>query len=351
MASEAPPRAPLYVFLTVLAAIGYLMARMVAPYALALLIGAMLAALAQPVFRAARRLGLGPGAAAGVVTVGTFLLVITPAALFSVQAVRQAVAVAEHVSRREDLSLDGLVRHLERIPAVRYFADDAEGLRSQLVEALRRGAGGVTAVIGRMAKGIPEFLLQLGLTVVALFFFLVDGRRFVDWILARSALHPEVRERLLQSLHGTAIATVWAGLAAAGVQAFLVFLGFVVLRIPAPFLAGGASFILAWIPMAGTLPVLGAGAVYLYSQEALGRLIALVVLGLVVGVSDNLVRPLVLKGGEGMHPFVALLAILGGIEVFGIFGVFLGPVVAALFITLFDIWPALAERSGVKLKH
>lgn len=351
MAEETPQRAPLYVFLSVLLAIGYLVARMVAPYALALFVGAMLAALGQPVFKAARRLGMGPRLAAAAVTLGALLLVIVPAALFAVQAVRQGIAVAEVVSQREDITFEGVLQYLERLPPVRYLAQDSDGLRTQLVEAARRGAAVLTGALGRMAKGIPEFLLQLVLTVVALFFFLVDGKRFVDWMLERSALHPDVRSRLVQSLHGTAIATVWAGLAAAGVQALLVFLGFVILQIPAAFLAGGASFILAWIPMVGTLPVTLAGAAYLYSQEAMARLVGLLVLAVIVGLSDNLVRPLVLKGGEGMHPFVALLAILGGIEVFGIFGVFLGPVVAALFITLFDIWPALAERSGVKIRH
>ncbi|MBI4422924.1 MAG: AI-2E family transporter [Elusimicrobia bacterium] len=347
MKPNGPSRAPLIAFLLILSAIGYLVLRMMAPYVLALFLGGTMAALAQPLFRAARRAKLGPRLSAGVVTVGILVLGITPAALFSVQAVHQAASFGQDLAEREDLTLEGLWRYVERVPRVQQFVGDQEALRSQLIGAARRSAGLLSGALGRLAKGIPEFLLQLALTVVALYFFLVDGKGFVDWLLARSALHPDVRKRLLDSLHGTAIATVWASLAAAAAQSLVVFLGFLILGAPTPFLAGGASFILAWIPMVGTAPITLSGVAYFYLQGELGRMIGMLATALIAGLSDNVVRPLVLGGGEGMHPFVALLSILGGIEVFGIFGVFLGPIVVALFISLFDIWPALAQRAGV----
>ncbi len=68
-------------------------------------------------------------------------------------------------------------------------------------------------------------------------------------------------------------------------------------------------------------------------------------LGIFTASIDNVVRPWILKGRNEMHPFVALLSIIGGIETFGVPGVFLGPIIAALLITLLQIWPLIGERA------
>jgi predicted PurR-regulated permease PerM len=70
-------------------------------------------------------------------------------------------------------------------------------------------------------------------------------------------------------------------------------------------------------------------------------------IGFVTGISDNIARTWVLKGRGQMHPLVSLIAIFGGIRLFGIFGVFIGPILAALLISVLNIWPTMAERFGV----
>src|SRR6185437_914597 len=115
-------------------------------------------------------------------------------------------------------------------------------------------------------------------------------------------------------------------------------LGFLILDIPAGFLAMGIAFISAWIPLIGSSPVWISAAIYLYTKHLYGKLIAMLIIGLLTGVVDNIVRTLVLKGRDNIHPAVGLLAIFGGISFFGIAGVFVGPVIASLIITLLDLW-------------
>ncbi|MCM2324552.1 MAG: AI-2E family transporter, partial [Oligoflexia bacterium] len=69
--------------------------------------------------------------------------------------------------------------------------------------------------------------------------------------------------------------------------------------------------------------------------------------GLITGIVDNFVRPMVLKGRSKMHPLVSLVAIFGGIGMFGITGVFIGPIVAAILISLLQIWPDVGRRFGI----
>ena len=73
----------------------------------------------------------------------------------------------------------------------------------------------------------------------------------------------------------------------------------------------------------------------------------MVVCGLMTGIVDNVVRPMILKGRSKMHPLVSLVAIFGGIEMFGILGIFLGPILAAILIALLQIWPEVGQRFGL----
>jgi predicted PurR-regulated permease PerM len=124
-------------------------------------------------------------------------------------------------------------------------------------------------------------------------------------------------------------------------------LGFLLLGVPAAFLAAGATFLFAWTPLVGSTPVWLAGAIYLYAPEALLRTLLMVACGLLAGLVDNFVRAMILKGRSKMHPLVSLVAIFGGIEMFGIMGIFLGPILAAVLIALLQCWPEVGQRFGL----
>ena len=72
-----------------------------------------------------------------------------------------------------------------------------------------------------------------------------------------------------------------------------------------------------------------------------------VVLAVVVGISDNITRPLVLRGRDEMHPLVGLVSIFGGIAMFGLMGVFIGPILSALLLSVLNTWPAVGHRFGL----
>jgi predicted PurR-regulated permease PerM len=70
----------------------------------------------------------------------------------------------------------------------------------------------------------------------------------------------------------------------------------------------------------------------------------MIAIAIFTSVIDNVVRAMVLKGRGDMHPLVALIAVFGGIQMFGILGVFFGPIIAAVVISLLQVWPAIARR-------
>ncbi|MGQ0645001.1 MAG: AI-2E family transporter [Elusimicrobiota bacterium] len=346
MTQAKPDRASLYTFLLLLAAFSLVGFKMISPYLLALLMGGILALLSYPLVERLRRKRLGPRAASVVVTVGLLLLVVAPLATFSILAVKEGIELGQKLGENETFSLRSMAGRVSRWGPMEALLGGAGNLERQLVTGLRGSAKYASGAILKLAATVPEFLLQLALACLACYFFLVDGKRFIAWVMARVPLQADLRTRLVDSFRSTAISTIWSGLAAAASQSAVLAVAYLVLGVPGAFFAGGATFILSWIPVVGSTPVWLVGAGYLFAQDAPVKAVLMLGAGVAAGLVDNVVRPWVLKGRDDMHPFIGLVAIIGGIHLFGILGVFIGPILAAVLISLLQIWPVLGRRFG-----
>lgn len=344
-------RLSFYTFLSVLLISLGICLVMIAPYLIAIVMGGILALLARPIYQRLLNLKLSPSVAASLVTLSVILLVVGPLLTFAAVAIRQAITFANVLAKLDPIVVrDALITFAHKLPIPSTFvADHLEGLQEYLQEGIRDGMTALASSMLDAARGIPGGILQICLACLACFFFLLDGKRFIQWLTSKIPLDYDVRERLAVSFHDTAISVVWASMAAAGAQALIMWIAYLLTGVPAAFLAGGATFIFAWIPILGSTPVWIAGVIYLAIQGSYAKLVVLFVIGLIVGVIDNFVRPLVLKGRGEMHPMVSLVAIFGGLKLLGFFGVFLGPILAAFVVTLLQIWPIVGRRLGLRV--
>lgn len=344
-------RTHLITFLGALFACGAVVLWMAGPYLLSLFLGGTLAMLAYPGYQWLLGRKLGPRLAASAVTALLLLLFIAPLTGLSFLSIKQGVAIGREMSELKEFSPKALTAALSRWQVVRMLAGDPEHVNAQIKEAIQATGQLTAAAVLKLGRGVPEFLLQLLIAMIAFFFFLLNGGQFVAWLLALDAFDHNVQARLVESFRDTTVSAVLAGLAAAASQAALIIAGFLIIDIPGAFLAGGLTFIFAWVPMMGTAPASLAGLIYLYATHgSVLKMVLMVALALAAGVIDNLVRPLVLKGRADMHPLVGLIAILSGIQMFGILGVLLGPILAAMLISLLKIWPAIRGRFGIDAK-
>jgi predicted PurR-regulated permease PerM len=275
------------------------------------------------------------------------VLVIAPLTGFSILAVKQGISIGRELSELKEFSPKAMTAALSRWQLVRTLIGDPGVVNARLKGLIQAAGDFTSSAVFKLGQDVPQFLLQLVLALFAFFYFLLDGERFVDWLLGLGALDRGVQERLVEAFRDTTISAVLAGLAAAASLAALIALGFLLLDVPGAFLAAGLTFIFAWIPMLGTAPALLAGFFYLYAQGSPTKMALLVALAAATTAVDHLVRPMVLKGRAGMHPLVGLVAILSGIEMFGILGVFIGPILAAMLLSLLKIWPAVGGRIGM----
>ena len=186
---------------------------------------------------------------------------------------------------------------------------------------------------------IVHRVVLLGFTLVTLFFLFRDGEALVRQMRVASlhAFGPSgerVGRQIVASVHGTVDGLVFVGIG----EGVLLGIAYAIAGVPHPSLFGAATGIAAMIPLA-TPVVFGIVALLLLAQGSFAAAVAIVVFGfLVLFVADHLVRP-VLIGGACKLPFLwVLLGILGGVESFGLLGLFLGPAVMAALILLWREW-------------
>jgi predicted PurR-regulated permease PerM len=342
----AQRRTTLVAFLVLLIAVLVLTVLMVLPYVLAVTMGGILAVLAQPVLQWLTGHHVPPRVAAAVVVLGVVLVLIAPLAVFVTKVTQQGIAIG-HGLAEGGVSVRSLLDHVSGWAPIETLIGSPDAFETQARRWMQSAGTGATAMIVGLAAHLPNLVVQVALASIACFFLLVDGYRFLGWITDKIPITADVRGQVMQSFQETAISVIWATLAAAAAQSAVMLLSYLLLGVPAAFLAAGATFIGAWIPLVGSTPVWLAGAIYLYVQDALLKALLMVVCGLMTGLVDNFVRPLVLQGRNKMHPLVSLVAIFGGIEMFGIMGVFLGPILAAVLIALLQIWPEVGQRFGL----
>jgi predicted PurR-regulated permease PerM len=148
-------------------------------------------------------------------------------------------------------------------------------------------------------------------------------------------LSSEQVERLFNGIENTIIATVYGGLVVAAVQGTLTGLALWICGIHSPVLWGVVASLFSLIPLVGSAAVWLPAALYLMATGNYVWAIGLIAWGAgVVGTVDNFLRPILISGRVQMHTLVIFFAVFGGVNVFGFLGLFVGPVILAVTITL-----------------
>lgn len=218
---------------------------------------------------------------------------------------------------------------------------DVEQLRNALtVENLSEdfkvttAAGHALGLAGGLAGGIAQALF----VVFSLFYLFRDGDSFMEWLPHVLPLEPEQSRELFHRTREMIDASVYGVIVLALIQGTLGGLAFWALGLPNPFIWGAVMVLLSIIPITGSFLVWAPAALYLAATGNWGKAALLTAWGLlVIGTIDNFMRPWVMGQRVRMHELLLFFAVLGGLAVFGVAGVVLGPVLVALALSLLDI--------------
>lgn len=216
-------------------------------------------------------------------------------------------------------------------------------LNIEIVPLLGRSAQKMSEVIvGQIQSGAKNFLffvLNYFITIVIFFFFVRDGEAMARGIKDLFPMTRENKDIVFSRLEVTVSAVVRGLVVTGGVQAILAGLAFWILGVPFPvFLALLVAF-LALVPIGGAVVVWAPSAFYLFLSGSWVKALILFLWGaLVISTVDNFLKPLLIGEKTHIPTLFLFLAILGGMSFYGLIGVFLGPVILAIFLTLIDIY-------------
>ena len=319
---------------------------MTAPYFLSVLSGGLFALLSVGPYRKLVKKGLNRHVAAVIVSTAVTLMGVGPLVGITVVAVNQAVSMGRDLSEGQDLSLNTIIQRLSKWQPARQVVPDKQQLQEGIRSGIQNLGKAASAEALNMISKFPEFGLQAVLFLLSFYFLLVDGEKLIVFVRTKIPIEAKLRNRLYTVFKDTAILSLWASLAVALAQSFVMFIAFASLGVPMVVLATGATFILSWIPLLGSTPVSIVGAIYLFSIKSVGKMVIMLLMGLLTGLIDNLIRSLVLRGRGSMHPLISLVAIFGAIRLFGIVGVFFGPILAALLLSLLNMLPLFVRGAS-----
>lgn len=200
------------------------------------------------------------------------------------------------------------------------------------------GLSVVTALLG----GLTTSIGRLALIVLFLFFIFRDGAFAFRQVSSWTPLTPEQAARLEATVRDTMAANVYGILAVGGAQGLLTGLLFWGVGLPSPVAWGVFAFFASLLPPFGAALIWFPGALFLLTTGAVTK--GLIVLGVgagVVSMADNVIRPLAIQGRARLGTLAVLVSLLGGLQVFGLIGMFAGPLIVALTA---EVWSMLREE-------
>lgn len=322
-------------FFALLAVAALAIAALVRPISTELLFGAVLAAGASPLYeRLATRLRGRREAAAVVFTLAFVVAVLVPILVGAAAVVHDVVEAAQGVNARLDAEgLEGLLRGLpaplrERLLRIEL---DRPALQARLADV----AGQVLASVGAFLRATGSLLFSLALVIVALVVFLVEGHRIVAWLDEVLPLGRGRTRELLREFRLVGNSVLVGNVGTSAAQALVAFLGYLIAGVPSPLVLAFVTFVFSFVPAiggAGT-SLFAAGLLALFGAPWRAIFLAVWSLG-VVGVVDNVVKPLLVKRGVKLHGALVFFAIVAGISAFGASGLLLGPIIVTFALTL-----------------
>jgi predicted PurR-regulated permease PerM len=344
LARTQPP--PGRIASTVLLLVGFgVVAMLLWPFLPGLVFSAVMATLAQPLYRRILDRVRRPGPAALITTLAVVVLLLIPLTVIGIlvgtQAVRGVQVLQQSGFQLGDAG-DGIMRRLGGL-ATRIGIDPAAIGPLLSTQIQRMGSTLATRTLGFLS-GLGGFLLQLAVAIVTLFYLFRDGPLLIDGLRRSVPLENERIDRLLERARDVTQATVFGNVLVAIVQGTLGGIAFAIVGLPAATLWGTIMGFLALIPLVGPAIVWVPGAIYLALSGSIGRAIVLAAIGaLVIGTVDNVLRAVFVGGRARVHSLVVFLSVLGGLFVFGAVGVVAGPVLFVLALLVLEMGRLASE--------
>jgi predicted PurR-regulated permease PerM len=331
-----------------LAAAALLLAFLIQPLASSLLLAAVLTGVLWPLqVRITKRLRGSRTFAAGLLVFGVIVAIVGPILGLSAFMVDEASKGVQFVT--ETVRSGGIEALIEKLPKpVQGFATEqlkhfenrtGTDVGKTVTEQVQQRGPGAAAAVGRALTATWGFVFNATMMLIALFFMLVQGHELVAWLDAVLPLGKGQTRELLNEFKKVSYAVVVATVVTALAQAVAALIGYLIAQVPHPIFFAAITFFGAFIPAIGAAAFsLVAALLLLITGHPYMALFLAIWSVTVVALADNVIKPLVIKGGMSMPGAVVFFALIGGLGAFGPIGLLLGPLVVAFFVAVLRMY-------------
>ena len=291
----------------------------------------------------------GRALSASVTTAGVALILVVPVLLLAMLFVREGIDAARDIQATVAAGGYGWFNRAWEWVASRVAQ---QGLDIDLPGLVRQGAARsgeyMASELGAIVRNIVVFLFELFVMLFALFYFLRDGELLVDRFRLFLPFEETMRQRMLAEARELIFASVTTSLVIAAVQGVICGGAFAIVGLGSPVFWGVLMAFLSLLPVVGAWPVWIPGAIWLFSTGHTGRaLILIAICGGLGSTIDNILRPVLLGGRSSLNGLLVFISVLGGLAVFGVLGVVLGPIVVATAVGILDVYSGKDVKGAV----
>jgi len=324
-------------------AISTLFFSMLSQFAMAIFLAGLFSALARPVYRNLSYRFKGRRHLASITTLLLMIVVVLiPLMLLLAVIVGQAIDVGQTVTpwvKRYIAQPDQFSAFMQNLP----FYDQLVPYREIILEKVGKLVGSISNLIvnglSSATLGTANFLFMTFVFLYTMYFFQMDGDKLIRKILYYLPLVSDDENLMLDKFTSVTRATLKGSLLIGVLQGGLAGIAFAVAGIDNAVFWATVMAVLSIIPSIGSALVWGPACAILIMQGNVGAGVGLLIFcALVVGSLDNLLRPILVGKDTRMHELMIFFGTLGGIMMFGIAGIFIGPLIASLFITLWELY-------------
>ena len=340
---------------------------MIRQFLMVILLGGIFAAMLQPVYQRFDRWFKGRNSLSSAMTlIFIFLIILMPLLGLLGLVAGQAVNISQTVKPWIEQKIQEPSAFNEMIQSLPFY----DKLASYSDVIMEKGGEAISKLSTMLFQNISSatlstfnFFFLFFIFLYIMFFFLKDGKLILEKILYYLPLTDKDESRRRGRFTSVTRATIKGTLVIGLIQGSLAGLTFWIFGIDNAIFWGAIMVVLSIIPVIGSAIVWVPAVIILAGMGHFGKAIGLALIcGILVGSVDNLLRPMLVGKDTQMHELMILLGTLGGISLFGIVGFIIGPIIAALFVTVWDIYGEtfkdylpevrfVSEKSGKEAKR
>ncbi|MBU2590168.1 MAG: AI-2E family transporter [Nanoarchaeota archaeon] len=315
-----------YIFIAAFIFLAFIAYLLMKPFLSAVVIGLLAAYLLFPLQKRLVKLIKNKNLSAIIVTLSILIIGILGLSIFTNLLVNETITIYKQVD------VGRLITVIEKI-------FPSENLEQYITQIAEKVLTSFASVASTLLLKIPELIIGLFISFIVLFFALRDFDKLKEKIISLMPVENKYKNKILQKFSENMDAVVYSTIIISLIEAILATIGFYIFGIKTPLLWGFVTFIFGMLPLLGPTTVWLPLTVYQYfignKIAAIGLAIySLILISITV---DSIFKPMLIAKKGKMHPIVALLGVMGGIMVFGIPGLILGPFLLSLFIFFAEI--------------